>query len=266
MNSAPNGSATTTNFINPCLAVVHMPKVLIGVVTYGKQRYCLDNLLKCLRAQTAPTDILFVVNNGESAYTTLLRSMNVNAIEDPKPAATRIEKILNGRNYLRDHALKNGYDYLFSVDSDVMIPKKTLELLLLMQTDVACGLFLSAFSLDGKNVIAPVLYKDIGNGECQLYTQEAILVPQFIEAGASSLGCTLISRKVLETVPFRKMGNSPDGGEDMAFFVDARAKGFKCIAFSGIKCLHAPFPLTDPRAKLFEWKNWDGLDYDISQN
>ncbi|HLC32468.1 MAG TPA: hypothetical protein VJJ82_01450 [Candidatus Nanoarchaeia archaeon] len=241
-----------------------MPKILIGVVTHGKKRYCLDNLLTCLRGQSVPADILFVVNHGESAYATLLRSMNVNVVEDPKPATTRIEKILNGRNFIRDYALKNNYDALFFVNSDVMVPKLALEILLGLKTDIACGALLSAFSIDGKTVIAPVLYKDLGNGQCQLYKYEGAVVPQIIEIGAASLGCALVSRKVLDAVVFRTFEKSSTGGEDIAFFVDSRAKGFKTIAHTGVKCLHTPYPLTDPHAKLFQWKRGESTDFEVS--
>lgn len=240
-----------------------MPKVLIAVVTYGKHRYCLDNLLMCLRGQTVPADILFVVNNGESAYATLLRSMSVNAVEDPKTAKTRIEKILNSHKYIREYALKNKYDSVLFVDSDVMIPKQTIEILLSVNADVACGVFLSVFEIEGKKVIAPMLFKDLGNGNCQLYTYEGVVVPQILEIGAASLGCALVSRKVLEVVDFRTFG-SETGGEDIAFFVDARAKGFKCMAHTGVKCLHTPYPLTDPRAKLFEWKRGANTTFEVS--
>ncbi len=242
-----------------------MAKVLIAVVTYGKHRYCLENLLQCLRGQTVPADILFVVNNGESAYATLLRSMNVNAVEDQKPAKTRIEKILNGRKYIREYALKNGYDYVLFVDSDVMIPKQTIEMLLSLNTDVACGALLSVFEIDGKKTIAPILFKDLGDGNCQLYTYEGTVVPQVLEIGAASLGCTLVARKVLEAVDFRTFGNS-ETREEMAFFVDARAKGFKCLAHTGVKCLHTPYPLSDPRAKLFEWKRGENMTFEVKSD
>jgi GT2 family glycosyltransferase len=231
-----------------------MAKVLIGIVTYGKQRYCLDEFLKCLGWQTVKADVLFVVNNGESAYATLIRSKGFNAVEDPKPANTRIEKILNGRRYIREYALKNDYDFLLCLDSDVLIHPRALEALLKTTGDVVAGIYLNTFVLDGKPVIAPVLFKDLGGGQCQLYTYEGAAVQRVIEIGAAGLGCTLISRKVLEAVDFRAFGNSQTGGEDMAFFVDARAEGFKTVANTFVKCLHRPYPRDDPRAKLFEWK------------
>ena len=53
-----------------------MSKILIGVITHSKQRYCLDEFIESLNKQTIKADVLFVVNNGESAYATLIRSKN----------------------------------------------------------------------------------------------------------------------------------------------------------------------------------------------
>ena len=233
---------------------MHMSKILIGVVTYGKQRYCLDEFLDCLNAQTVKADVLFVVNHGEGAYATLIRSKNFNAVEDLNTATTRIEKILNGRKLLREHALKNGYDYLLFVDSDIMLPPQAVETLLSTKGDVVSGAYLNAFEIDGQKVIAPVLFKDLGGGNCQLYTYEGAAVSQIMEIGAAGLGCALVSRKVLEAIDFRTFSNSKTGGEDIAFYVDVRSKGFKTIANTFVKCVHRPYPKDDPRSKLFEWR------------
>ena len=241
-----------------------MKKLLIGVVTHGKHRYCLDEFLECLSRQSIKTDVLFVVNNGESAYATLLRSKNLNAVEDPKPANTRIEKILNGRKYVREYALKNNYDFLLFVDSDVMLPPDAIALLTMVKADVVSGAYLSAFNLGGKTVIAPVIYKDLGNGECQLYTYEGVAPNKVIDVGAAGLGCTLISKKALQAIDFRTFNNSQTGGEDMAFYVDARAKGFMTVANTKVKCIHRPFPKEDERAKLFEWnKRVEEYEYSL---
>jgi len=232
-----------------------MAKVLIGIVTYGKQRYCLDEFQQCLERQTVKADHLFVVNNGESAYATLLRSRKLNAVEDSKPASTRIEKIVNGRNYLRDYALKNNYDYLLMLDSDVMLPNNALEILLSARVDVITGVYLNAFKMSDKTIIAPVVFKDSGNGECQLFTYEYVDAPKVFDVGAAGLGCTLISKRVLEQIQFHSFGNSTTGGEDMAFYVDARAKGFRTVGTSFVKCTHRPYPIDDKRAKFFEWKH-----------
>lgn len=230
-----------------------MVKLLIGVLTHGKHRYCLDEFQASLEAQRVKADTLFVVNNGESAYASLLKSRGLTALEDPSPAKTRIEKIVSGRNFIRDYALKNDYDYLMFVDSDVMLPKNAVVFLHSTKADVVSGVYLNAFELGGKKVIAPVLFKDLGNGECQLYTYEGVAGGEIVDIGAAGLGCSLISRKVLEKVPFRSFNNFDSGGEDMAFYVDARAKGFKTVANLAVKCVHRPYPKEDARSGLFEW-------------
>lgn len=241
-----------------------MPKILIGIPTYGKQRYCLDHLIECIKKQTVRADVLFIVNHGETAYATLIRTKGFEAVEAPEPGKTRIENIVNNRKFLRQYALKKGYDYLLFLDSDIMLPARAIEFLLQTGADVASGAYLSVFNIGGKDVIAPVLYRDLGNGECQQYTYDGVASPKIMEIGAAGLGCVLISRKVLEKVDIRTFNKSDSGGEDMAFFVDARASGFKCVAHTGVKCLHMPYPITDERAKLFEWKRRvNDFSYDL---
>jgi len=231
-----------------------MPKVLIGVITHGKHRYCLDEFLESLKNQAMKADVLFVVNHGESAYTSLIKSKGFDAVENPEAKESRIDKIVSARNYLRRYALENDYDYVLFADSDVILPPHAVNMLVATKGDVISGAYLSAFNLGGKNVIAPVLFKDLGDGQCQLFTYEGAAVPQVMEVGAAGLGCTLVKRKVLEQVEFRSFGNSQTGGEDMAFYVDARAKGFQTHANTLVQCTHRPFPKDDPRARAFEWK------------
>lgn len=234
-----------------------MDKILVGVVTHGKKHYALDPLMNCLVKQTFPVDVLFVVANGQDAFATLIRSKNkdyVKVIENPESADSSANAVVSGRNYIRNYALKNDYDGVLFVDSDVMIPGLATELLMQVDADVVSGAYLNVFNIGGKDVVSPVLFKDMGNGECQLFKYDAVALPQIIDIGAAGLGCVLVKRKVLEQVEFRAFDNAKTGTDAMAFFVDARDKGFSCKAHTGVKCLHMPFPLSDERAKVFEWK------------
>ncbi|MBW2969552.1 hypothetical protein KY309_02970 [Candidatus Woesearchaeota archaeon] len=228
-----------------------MPKVLIGVVTHGKQRFCLDEFQESLDKQSVKSDVLFVVNHGESAYVSLLRSRNLNAVENPVSASSKIEHIVSGRKYLREYALKNGYDELIFVDSDVMLPAGGVEWLLATNGDVVSGVCLEAFMIDGKTVVAPFLFKDIGGGQCKQFTYDGIYRPQVVAIGAAGFGCVRIKRKVLEAVDIRA---NTSGREDISFFVDAREKGFKCFANTLVKCVHRVYPKEDARSGFFEWK------------
>lgn len=226
-----------------------MAKILIGVPTHKGHKHCVDEFVEGLK-KSISADILFVVNNGESAYATFLRSKGLNAIENPEKTNERFENIVSHRNYIRKHALKNGYDYLFFVDSDVILPANALDTLLAAKKDIISGAYLNAFKLNGQTVIAPVLFKDMGKGEAQLYTYDGMYPARVIEIGAGGLGCCLIKRNVLD-IPFRLM---PSGkGEDIAFYLDAREKGYAPYAHTGVRCIHRGYPKEHELASVFEW-------------
>ncbi|RMD58134.1 hypothetical protein D6825_01935 [Candidatus Woesearchaeota archaeon] len=231
-----------------------MTKILTGVVTNGKLRYALDHMITCISKQSVPSDKLFVVNNGEDAYATLIRSKNLpdsKVVESSCSAPSRTQRFAEACNLIREHALERDYDYVLLVDGSVMIPALATQLLLLANADVAAGAYLKDFDVGGERVIAPALFKDEGDGNCRLYTYEGAAIPRVFEVGAAGLGCVLVRRRVLEKVKFRSFSES---GVDSAFFVDARSSGFKCVANTAVKCLNMPYPISDPRAKLYEWK------------
>jgi len=227
-----------------------MVRILIGVPTHKGHKHCLDEFLDALKGSIT-ADVLFVVNYGEDAYATYLRSKGLHAVENPNKTEERFQNILSHRNYLRDYALEHNYDYLFFVDSDVILPPNALDTLLAEKKNIVSGAYLSSFTLGEQPVIAPVLFKDKGNGEAQLYTYESMYPARVIQIGAGGLGCCLIAKKVLQDVTFRLM---PSGkGEDIAFFLDARSKGYSAYAHTGIRCTHRAFPREDERARVFEW-------------
>lgn len=235
-------------------------KLLIGAVTHKGHRYLLDFWASAVKKQNA--DVLCIVPKQDNAYGTLLKSMNFSVLE-VAPEKTFQDQLLQGRRLLRKHALQNGYDALLLINGDIIVPDNARELLEKTQGDVVAGVYLNAFELGGKTVVAPFVFKDVGDGNAQLYTYDGIAAPQVLEVGAAGLGCVLISKKVLEKVEFQTFGKS--GTEDMRFFVDARAAKFKCVVNTVVKCLQAPFPLDDPRIKAYQWSK-QVYDYTIPTN
>jgi len=225
-----------------------MSKILIGVPTYKGHKYCFEEFAKSLKEQTVSTDILFVVNNKENAYARWIKSQGFSVVENPKPAKTPEEHIVNNRNYLRDYMLGLDYDYLFLVSSDVILPPFALERLIMEKKDIIAAPYLKVFKIGGETVVAPKLFKDVEGG-AQLYNYKGMYPARLIEIGAGGLGCVLLSRKALETVPFR----SQDGMDDeIKFYLDAKEKGFKPYANTGVRCVHVP---KDKRMlPHFEWR------------
>jgi hypothetical protein len=224
-----------------------MSKILIGVPTYKGHKYCFEEFAKALKEQTISADVLFVVNNKEDSYARWIKSQGFSVVENPKPAKTPKEHIVNNRNYLRDYLLGLDYDYLFLVSSDVILPPFALEELIMEKKDIMAGPYLKVFKLGEEAVVAPKLFKDVEGG-AQLYNYKGMYPARIMEIGAGGLGCVLISRKVLEKVSFESQADSDD---EIKFYLSAKEKGFKPYANTGVRCVH--IPKDKKMLSHFEW-------------
>ena len=120
------------------------------------------------------------------------------------------------RNLTCERALKGGYDYLFSVDTDLVLHPDTLTELLAAGKDIVSELFWT-------------------NGWCNawMYDQSAGMDPHWVTPGLYQVGmtgaCILISRRVLEAgVDYSAIPciNKALWGEDRHFCIRAACAGF----------------------------------------
>ena len=120
------------------------------------------------------------------------------------------------RNLTVERALSGGYDYLFSVDTDLVLHPDTLRELLAAGKDIVSELFWT-------------------NGWCNawMYDQSAGMDPHWVTPGLYQVGmtgaCILISRRVLEAgVDYSAIPNIRKclWGEDRHFCINAACHGF----------------------------------------
>jgi GT2 family glycosyltransferase len=169
--------------------------------------------------------------------------------------------------------LKNGYEYLMSLDDDIFLPEWAIERLLSYNKDnvgfyvhiydpehqVPC-IFKSGEIVMGKGLEFYSFeeidaYRDfiVKMAENRLSDIEKLLIPhlikdkffpQLFKPYAVNLGCLLIKRAVLEKVPFRTH-DTFIFGEDLWFFNEAVEKRFEFWCDCRHRCLH----------KNTEWKS-----------
>lgn len=72
---------------------------------------------------------------------------NINVIHGG--SQTNIDKVTGFRNHLLKVAREGGYDYLFTVDSDLLLQKKTLSHLVSLKKDIISEIFWTKWSEDG---------------------------------------------------------------------------------------------------------------------
>lgn len=130
-------------------------------------------------------------------------------------------QVSNGRNELALHAINNGYDYIFFVDSDVVIPPFTLEKLLAANTLVINGTYprKERDTIVNSNPFTTLYRHDRRNlnkiNFSPFFMLQSELPPEgVVPVDAAGLGCTLIKTDVFYII----------GGNDWFHFGDEQAE------------------------------------------
>lgn len=216
-------------------------KILIGCPTSEHKKYCLKEYVEIVKKLGC--DILLVDNSKTKDYYNEIKKLGLNVIKDAYYPKAR-DRIVSSRNLIRRYCLENNYDYLFSLEQDVIPPLDIIEILLKSGKKIISGLY---YKLDDKELTPVAWIHHEGNYARRLNYSETI-EPKIIEVITCGLGCVLIHKDVLEKVRFR-YNESKKSFDDVWFGIDARDKGFKLYLDTGIKCKH-----------LIKGMDWDKLE------
>lgn len=152
-----------------------------------------------------------------------------------------IDKVALLKNKIIAYAVEKEYDYLFLIDSDIVMHTETLQRLLSLDKDIVSNIFWTKISrwdyyepqvwmMDQRSFYDP---SDSRSKNRIFRTAKHMeFIHKLKEKGTYKVGglgaCTLISRKVLvEGVNFSKLYNISFWGEDRAFCIRAVAAGFE---------------------------------------
>jgi FkbM family methyltransferase len=143
------------------------------------------------------------------------------------------------RNLIADWVVK-GFDYLFSVDSDISFPSNTLERLLAHDVDVVSGLYIQR--KPGLHILE--IYEPNENGGVVNMPYPKLKGRRLVEVAGCGFGCALVKAEVLREIgyPQFKYYSAIDHrntvSEDVDFCKKARDKGFKIWADPNVLCSH----------------------------
>jgi glycosyltransferase involved in cell wall biosynthesis len=152
----------------------------------------------------------------------------------------RIQKVAGFKDRMIAYALEQQYDFLFLVDSDLLLHPKTVEHLVASGKDIVATIFWTQWEPGAPHLPQVWLsdqYTLFYKRREEVLAQEEISrrIQQFLrqlqEPGLYEVGglgaCTLISKKALESgVCFREIKNISFMGEDRHFCIRAAALGF----------------------------------------
>lgn len=131
------------------------------------------------------------------------------------------------------------YDYLFCVDSDIVVPKDSLVKMLAAKKDIISGLYIQR--IPDQQILEIYLKAPQGATNAKY---ENIKNSGIIEIAACGMGCCLIDSKVIRTMPYphfvykSAIDHAHTFSEDIYFCFKARELGFTVWADTSIHCEH----------------------------
>lgn len=165
---------------------------------------------------------------------------------------TLVARVAMFKNSIIEYAKEGEFDFLFFIDSDIVLHPKTLKQLINSNKDIISNIFWTKWNPNAEELPqvwlkdAYTLYdtegsKTITNVEAQKKTKEFLSMlkkPGVYRVGGLG-ACTLISRKALITgCNFNKIYNLSFWGEDRAFCVRAVALGFELFVDTHYPAYH----------------------------
>ena len=199
------------------IKMTHTQKILIGTPTCWLYEYCLKEFAEAVASLTYPNyDILLIDNSPDDKYLEKIKKSGLKAIKSPYHEGAR-DRIVASRNMLREYAIKNNYDYLLSLEQDVIPPKDVIEKLIAIKQKIASALY---FNLNNKyefpnlvegTIELPLAYKLFSKDEqskpfkeqlLRKLTKEDVSIKKKLLVRMTGLGCMLIHKDVLNKIPF----------------------------------------------------------------
>jgi FkbM family methyltransferase len=143
------------------------------------------------------------------------------------------------RNLIADWVVK-GYDYLFSVDSDIAFAPNTLAKLLEHDVDMASGLYIQR--KPGQHILE--VYEHNTHGGVSNIPYGNIAGRGLVQIASCGFGCVLVKAEVMRAIPYphfkyySALDHAHTISEDIDFCKKALGAGFKIWADTTIHCKH----------------------------
>lgn len=225
-----------------------LPKILVFTPTYKGKDYCADDFIQtCLKLTYKNRKHIIVDNtNDGGAYAEELRQryghLGFEIYHIERGASTR-EALARAQNLGRKIVLEEGYDYMFSLESDVFPLSNVIDVLLLANQDICAATYAIGNREDNTRTLCITVddYKEKTNtwGTRLLTPKES---NEWVNTGlrvvaAAGMGACLIHKGVLEKIAFTFVpGHS--GHSDVFFMNTARRKGFHVVVNTDVFCKH----------------------------
>lgn len=144
------------------------------------------------------------------------------------------------RNLIADWAMRNGFDYVFSVDSDISFPPDTLVRMLSHNVDIVSGVYIQR--IQGTHTIE-IMRANQWGGVSHVDWAE-IKGQGLVPIDSCGFGCCLVKIEVYKAIPYphflykSAIDHANTISEDVYFCLQAKQRGFKLWCDTDVICDH----------------------------
>lgn len=196
---------------------MELPKVLVATPTYSGKHYIFPrwyhNVTKNL---TYPNyDWIIVDNTKSQSYITKLRREGYRKVHGvPRRGNSRIA-LGQASEYIRNYAIKNNFDYIMWIESDLLPPPNIIERLLAHKKPIVGAVYEIGFDWSKDSPRRPLIYhvSKSESGEEYLdilprHEGYSMLNRGLIRTPAMGLGCCLMHKDIFTQYPFKYSKNT----------------------------------------------------------
>lgn len=243
-------------------------RVLLGS-PISKKPAILKNFLDGLyytKKQTFSLDYIFIDDNAIAQSSELIQSfgkkvetcsiikswVKIKPQTDHSWPLTVIHKVAEFKDFIIKEAINGNYDYLFLVDSDLILHPNTIQHLISCDKDIISEIFWTSNTPNGSEKWCNVWCSDVHN--CPTTFTAQLKYPGIYLVGGLG-ACTLINKHALSLdIKFKQMKNLSFWGEDRHFCVRAIALGLKLYVDTHYPAYHMYFDSDIIHAEQFKRK------------
>ncbi|MBS3151229.1 glycosyltransferase family 2 protein [Candidatus Woesearchaeota archaeon] len=243
-----------------------MKKILVGSPVNEMYEYCIKEYTDAITSLSYKNyDILLVDNSKTDAFYKKLKSMKIKVIrgkyfEEPR------DRMIDGRNILREKAINENYDFFMNIDQDVIPPRDIIERFLQHKKRVITGIYFNyrkftprkLGSKEGERYggLFPTVWRFTNKKDVIRQLREDELTGQLVQIASSGSGCLFIHNSVLKKINFHysKDNDKPEKNyfvfDDAYFCKDLMELKIPVYADTSMICRH-----------LIKEKGWTWSDY-----
>lgn len=223
-----------------------LPKVLVFTITYDGKDYCFDDFkAQCERFNYPNYRHIWIDNSKDDSYTKKLLSEGLEAYHVARGNTSR-EALARSQEFARKIAVKEGYDYLLSLESDILgVPEDIIQRLIGRSKEVV-GCYYEIGSPDYRIPCITLPNKDsitglIGTRLLEPKEKVSFLNKGLANVNSCGLGCTLINREVFESIGFFYYRDLKSHS-DVFFANDVWRAGYRIFVDTDIQLDHHNVP------------------------